>query len=102
MKKTTENAEAIKGLFQRLILHGLSFERGILCIIYGSKGLYKAVREVFGEYSAAKCGNDFLTLFLSLSSRFCLCCLVQRLLFDACCQKRNLIHSGHSISACKV
>ncbi len=52
VETTTENAEAIKGLLQRLIGRGLSFEEGILCIIDGSKGLYKAVREVFGEYAA--------------------------------------------------
>ncbi len=52
VETTTENAEAIKGLLQRLIRRGLSFEEGILCIIDGSKGLYKAVREVFGEYAA--------------------------------------------------
>ncbi len=52
VETTTENAEAIKGLLQRLIRRGLSFESGILCIIDGSKGLYKAVREVFGEHAA--------------------------------------------------
>ena len=52
VETTSENAEAIKGLFQRLIRRGLSFESGILCIIDGSKGLYKAVREVFGEHAA--------------------------------------------------
>ena len=54
VETTTENAEAVKGLLQRLIRRGLSFEGGILCIIDGSKGLYKAVREVFGEYAAVQ------------------------------------------------
>lgn len=54
IETTTENAEAIKGLLQRLIHRGLSFESGILCIIDGSKGLYKAVRDVFGEYAAVQ------------------------------------------------
>lgn len=54
IETTTENAEAIKGLFQRLIHRGLSFESGILCIIDGSKGLYKAVRDVFGEFAAVQ------------------------------------------------
>ena len=52
VETTTENAEAIKGLFQRLLHRGLSFDRGLLCIIDGSKGLYKAVQEVFGEFAA--------------------------------------------------
>ena len=54
VETTTENAEAVKGLLQRLIRRGLSFEGGILCIIDGSKGLLKAVREVFGEYAAVQ------------------------------------------------
>ena len=54
VETTTENAEAIKGLFQRLIHRGLSFDGGILCIIDGSKGLYKAVRDVFGEFAAVQ------------------------------------------------
>lgn len=54
VETTTENAEAIKGLLQRLIHRGLSFEEGILCIIDGSKGLYKAVCDVFGEYAVVQ------------------------------------------------
>ena len=54
IETTTENAEAIKGLLQRLIQRGLSFDRGILCIIDGSKGLFKAVQDVFGEYAAVQ------------------------------------------------
>ena len=54
VETTTENAEAIKGLLQRLVRRGLSFEEGILCIIDGSKGLFKAVRDVFGEYAAVQ------------------------------------------------
>jgi putative transposase len=46
IETTTENAEAIKGLQQRRIERGLSFDEGILCIIDGSKGLFKAVRDV--------------------------------------------------------
>jgi transposase-like protein len=49
VETTTENAEAIKGLFQNLIRQGLTFDEGILCIVDGAKGLSSAVREVFGE-----------------------------------------------------
>jgi len=52
VETTTENAQAVKGLLQNLIHRGLSFERGILCVIDGAKGLYKAVKEVFGECAA--------------------------------------------------
>ncbi len=54
VETTTENAEAVKGLLQHLIHRGLSFSEGILCIIDGSKGLYKAVRDVFGESAAVQ------------------------------------------------
>jgi len=49
VETTTENAEAIRGLLQDLIGRGLSFEHGLLCVVDGSKGLTKAVRDTFGE-----------------------------------------------------
>ena len=49
VETTTENAQAVKGLLQDLIRRGLSFDRGILCVIDGSRGLKKAVSETFGE-----------------------------------------------------
>lgn len=51
VETTTENSGAIKGLFQNLIERGFGFQEGLLCVIDGSKGLYKAVQEVFGEYA---------------------------------------------------
>jgi len=51
VETTTENHEAIKGLFQNLIGRGFCFEKGLLCVIDGAKGLFKAVEEVFGEYA---------------------------------------------------
>ncbi len=50
VQTTTENSEAIKGLLRNLIGRGLRFDRGLLCIIDGAKGLHKAVCETFGEY----------------------------------------------------
>ena len=50
VQTTTENSEAIKGLLRNLIGRGLRFEEGLLCVIDGAKGLYKAVCETFGEY----------------------------------------------------
>lgn len=52
VETTTENAEAVKGLLRDLIRRGLTFERGILCVIDGAKGLKAAVEDVFGEMAA--------------------------------------------------
>lgn len=48
VETTTENSEAVKGLLQDLVRRGLDFRQGLFCVIDGSKGLFKAVREVFG------------------------------------------------------
>ncbi|MCI0618488.1 transposase, partial [bacterium] len=50
----SENANAVKGLLQSLIKRDFAFDQGILCIIDGSKGLYKAVKQVFGAYSVVQ------------------------------------------------
>jgi putative transposase len=46
---TTERSEPVIELFRDLIERGLTFEEGILCVIDGSKGLRKAIDEVFGD-----------------------------------------------------
>lgn len=51
VETTTENSPAVKGLLRDLIGRGLSFEQGLFCVIDGAKGLYKAVRDVFGPYA---------------------------------------------------
>jgi len=48
IQTTTENAKSITELLRDLIERGLSFEDGILVVIDGAKGLYKAVEDVFG------------------------------------------------------
>ena len=48
---STENAEAIKGLFCDLIERGLRFEEGLLVVVDGGKGLAKATRETFGSFA---------------------------------------------------
>jgi len=45
---SAERSGPVKELFRDLLERGLTFEEGILCIIDGSKGLRKAIREVFG------------------------------------------------------
>ncbi|MBO6573769.1 MAG: transposase, partial [Rhodothermales bacterium] len=51
IESTTENAIAIQGLFRDLIGRGLRFEEGLLCVIDGAKGLYKAVQKTFGVHA---------------------------------------------------
>jgi transposase-like protein len=46
---TTEHSEPIKELFRDLLERGLSFEKGILCVVDGGKGLRKAIGDIFGR-----------------------------------------------------
>jgi len=46
---TSERSEPVIELLRDLLGRGLTFEEGILCVIDGSKGLRKAIDEVFGE-----------------------------------------------------
>ena len=46
---TTESARPIKEMLRNLLERGLSFDEGILCVVDGSKGLRKAIDEVFGS-----------------------------------------------------
>ena len=47
-----ENSRAIKGLLKNLIERNFKFEEGILVVSDGSKGIRKAVEEVFGQKAA--------------------------------------------------
>jgi transposase-like protein len=47
----TENTSVCKDLLHGLLDRGLKVEEGLLCILDGSKGIRKAVEEVFGGYS---------------------------------------------------
>lgn len=51
IQTTTENTLAVKGLLKKLIDRNFCFTEGILTIVDGSKGLKKAVDEVFGEFT---------------------------------------------------
>lgn len=46
----TENASVLKDFLISLLDRGLKIEEGILCVMDGSKGIRKAVEEVFGRY----------------------------------------------------
>lgn len=50
----TENAKVCRQFLQSLIDRGLSYQQGLLFAIDGSKGLRKAIDEVFGEYAAVQ------------------------------------------------
>jgi putative transposase len=50
IQTNTENSAAIKGLLKDLIRRNFRFEEGILAITDGSKGMIKAVKEVFGSF----------------------------------------------------
>jgi len=47
IQSATENSTCIKELLSSLINRGLRYEDGLLCVIDGSKGVYKAVKDVF-------------------------------------------------------
>jgi len=48
VQTATENAKACKEFLLGLVSRGLKFDQGLLIIIDGAKGLYKAVKDVFG------------------------------------------------------
>lgn len=47
----TENSESIKNILTELIDRGLAYKAGLLFIVDGSKGIHKAIKEVFGHYA---------------------------------------------------
>ncbi len=51
VQAATENSKVIKELLVSLIERGLNYTEGLLCIIDGSKGIRKAIKEVFGSYA---------------------------------------------------
>jgi len=50
IQTTSENSNAVKGLLKTLLDRNFQFEEGLLCVLDGSKGLSKAVRETFGNH----------------------------------------------------
>jgi putative transposase len=49
VQAATENAQAVKPMLEDLVERGLRSDSGLLFVLDGSKGLKKAVREVFGD-----------------------------------------------------
>ncbi len=47
----TENGSVCKDFLKNLLDRGLAIEEGVLCIMDGSKGIRKAVEEIFGSYA---------------------------------------------------
>lgn len=54
IQTTTENSTSIRQLLSSLVGRGLKYEEGLLCVVDGSKGLYKAIDEVFGKYAVVQ------------------------------------------------
>ena len=51
IQSATENSKSIKELLSNLVNRGLVYDDGLLCVIDGSKGVYKAIKETFGDYA---------------------------------------------------
>lgn len=51
VQTATENASVCKEFLHSLIDRGLLYEQGLLFIIDGSKGIRKAIKDVFGSYA---------------------------------------------------
>jgi hypothetical protein len=47
----TENATVVKDLLADLVARNLAYEKGILCVLDGSKALAAGVRRVFGDHA---------------------------------------------------
>ena len=50
----TENAKVCRQFLQSLVDRGLAYQQGLLFVIDGSKGLRKAIAEVFGDHAAVQ------------------------------------------------
>lgn len=51
VQSNSENSNVIKDLLSNLIDRGLRYDEGLLCVIDGSKGIYKAIKETFGNFA---------------------------------------------------
>ena len=49
VQAASENAPVCGDLLRGLVERGLRYDKGLLCLIDGAKGLSKAVKEVFGK-----------------------------------------------------
>jgi transposase-like protein len=49
IQSTSENSRSIKEFLKSLLKRGLDYSKGILCVTDGSKGMKKALDEVFGK-----------------------------------------------------
>ncbi len=51
IQAATENASVCKDFLNGLLDRGLKIEEGVLCVMDGSKGIRKAVEEIFGSHT---------------------------------------------------
>lgn len=54
LQASTENEKVCTDFMRRLVDRGLAYDRGLLCVIDGSKGLRKAIQNVFREKAAVQ------------------------------------------------
>lgn len=50
IQSSTENARSIKEMLSTIISRGFVYDQGLLCVIDGAKGIYKAVKETFEKH----------------------------------------------------
>jgi transposase-like protein len=51
IQSASENGRVLKEFFEKLVERGLSYQEGILFVVDGSKGILKAIHEVFKGYA---------------------------------------------------
>lgn len=51
VQASSENAQSVGSMLRNLIERGLRYEQGLLVVVDGSKGFFKAIKEVFGNYA---------------------------------------------------
>lgn len=49
IQTASENSESVKGLLRDLLDRNFNYTEGLLCVVDGSKGIIKAVKETFGK-----------------------------------------------------
>lgn len=54
VQASSENAQSVGSLLRNLVNRGLKADQGLLFIVDGSKGFYKAIKEIFGSQAVVQ------------------------------------------------
>ena len=54
VQASSENAQSVSGLLRNLVDRGLNAQQGLLFVVDGSKGFYKAIKEIFGQQAVVQ------------------------------------------------